>query len=76
MSVSQKRRLTEGLTEEALLDLKGLGEAKHIQIIRAAEHSCRDKKPLTYSGEMCDLIQLRNKIKGVICQQNPEGVRQ
>ena len=50
MSVSQKRRLTEGLTEEALLDLKGLGEAKHIQIIRAAEHSCRDIKTLDIFG--------------------------
>ena len=50
MSVSQKRRLTEGLTEEALLDLKGLGEAKHIQIIRAAAHSCRDIKTLDIFG--------------------------
>ena len=46
MPVFPKGRLTEGLTEEALLELKTLGEAKHIQVIGASEYSCRNIKTL------------------------------
>lgn len=53
MPVFPKGRLTEGLTEEALLYLKRLGEAKHIQIIGAAEHSCRNIKTLDIFRGKC-----------------------